>query len=81
VARRLAVAGYVAFAPDGLTAVGGYPGDGEKAVVLLGQVDPGKMREEFFASALWLKPAPMAAASWAPSGSASVAASTSSRCA
>ena len=31
VARRLAVANFIAFAPDGLTSVGGYPGDEEKA--------------------------------------------------
>jgi carboxymethylenebutenolidase len=58
VARRLAVAGYIAFAPDGLTSVGGYPGDDEKAAVLFGQVDGGKMREDFLASALWLKARP-----------------------
>ena len=55
VARRLAVANFIAFAPDGLTSVGGYPGDEEKAVALFSQVDPGKMREDFFASAMWLK--------------------------
>ena len=34
VARRLAVANFIALAPDGLTSVGGYPGDEEKAVKL-----------------------------------------------
>jgi len=58
VARRLAVAGYIAFAPDGLTSVGGYPGDDEKAAVLFGQVDGAKMREDFLAAALWLKARP-----------------------
>jgi carboxymethylenebutenolidase len=58
VARRLAVAGYVAFAPDGLTSVGGYPGDDEKAAMLFGQVGAGTTREDFFASALWLKAGP-----------------------
>ncbi len=58
VARRLAVAGHVAFAPDGLTSVGGYPGDDEKAAVLFGQVDGAKMREDFLASAVWLKARP-----------------------
>ena len=58
VARRLAVAGYMAFAPDGLTSVGGYPGDDEKAAVLFGQVDQGKMREDFLAAAEWLKARP-----------------------
>jgi carboxymethylenebutenolidase len=55
VARRLAVANFIAFAPDGLTSVGGYPGDEEKALALFGQVDRGKMTEDFLASATWLK--------------------------
>src|SRR6266481_2560736 len=42
VARRLAVENFVAFAPDGLTSVGGYPGDDEKGGQLFGQLDPGK---------------------------------------
>jgi carboxymethylenebutenolidase len=58
VARRLAVAGYIAFAPDGLTSVGGYPGDDEKAAALFGEVDGAKMREDFLAAALWLKARP-----------------------
>ena len=58
VARRLAVAGFIAFAPDGLTSVGGYPGDDEKAATLFGQVDRGKMTEDFLASAMWLKSRP-----------------------
>ena len=39
VARRLAVANFMAFAPDGLTSVGGYPGDDEKGLRLFTQVD------------------------------------------
>src|SRR5271165_6839560 len=39
VARRLAVANFIAFAPDGLTSVGGYPGDDEKSGALFAQVD------------------------------------------
>jgi carboxymethylenebutenolidase len=58
VARRLALAGYIAFAPDGLTSVGFYPGDDEKGLALFGQVDGGKMREDFVAAALWLKARP-----------------------
>jgi carboxymethylenebutenolidase len=58
VARRLAVAGYIAFAPDGLTSVGGYPGDDEKGAALFGKVDGGKMREDFYAAAMWLKNRP-----------------------
>jgi carboxymethylenebutenolidase len=58
VARRLAVANYIAFAPDGLTSVGGYPGDDEKGLALFGQVDRGKMGEDFLAAANWLKSRP-----------------------
>jgi carboxymethylenebutenolidase len=58
VARRLAVAGFMAFAPDGLTSVGGYPGDEEKAAMLFGTVDRTKMNEDFFAAANWVKNRP-----------------------
>jgi carboxymethylenebutenolidase len=58
VARRLAVANFVALAPDGLTSVGGYPGDEEQAVKLFPTVDAAKMREDFLAAASWLKARP-----------------------
>jgi len=58
VARRLGTVGYMAFAPDGLTSVGGYPGDEEKAAALFGTVDRAKMTEDFVASAAWLKMQP-----------------------
>ncbi|MFZ1964633.1 MAG: dienelactone hydrolase family protein [Roseiarcus sp.] len=58
VARRLAVANFIAFAPDGLTSVGGYPGDDEKGAMLFAQVDGAKMRDDFFAAATWLKSRP-----------------------
>jgi carboxymethylenebutenolidase len=58
VARRLAVANYIAFAPDALTSVGGYPGDDEKGLALFAQLDRGKMAEDFVASASWLKSRP-----------------------
>jgi carboxymethylenebutenolidase len=58
VARRLAVADFIAFAPDGLTSVGGYPGDDEKGATLFRQVDSAKMSEDFFAAAMWLKSRP-----------------------
>jgi carboxymethylenebutenolidase len=58
VARRLAVAGFIAFAPDGLTSVGGYPGDDEKGAALFREVDRAKMAEDFFAAAMWLKSRP-----------------------
>jgi carboxymethylenebutenolidase len=55
VARRVGTSNFVAFAPDGLTSVGGYPGDDEKGAQLFGQVDRAKMAEDFVASARWLK--------------------------
>ena len=58
VARRLGVAGYMALAPDGLTSVGGYPGDEEKATQLFNTVDKNKMTEDFVASGLWLNARP-----------------------
>ena len=58
VARRLAVADFIAFAPDGLTSAGGYPGDDEKGGALFKQVDAAKMKEDFFAAATWLKARP-----------------------
>jgi carboxymethylenebutenolidase len=58
VARRLGVADFLAFAPDGLTSVGGYPGDDEKGAALFAKVDPDKMFEDFVASTEWLKSRP-----------------------
>jgi carboxymethylenebutenolidase len=58
VARRLALADFIAFAPDGLTSVGGYPGDDEKGAALFNQVDGARMMEDFLAAALWLKSRP-----------------------
>jgi carboxymethylenebutenolidase len=58
VARRLGTANFLAFAPDGLTTVGGYPGDEEKGAALFGSVDKPKMTEDFIASARWLKARP-----------------------
>ncbi|HYZ84578.1 MAG TPA: dienelactone hydrolase family protein [Bryobacteraceae bacterium] len=58
VARRLAVANFLAFAPDGLTSVGGYPGNDEKGAELFKQVDRARMTEDFIASARWLKSRP-----------------------
>lgn len=50
VARRLAVAGHVALAPDGLSPLGGYPGDDEKGRELQTKIDPAKLMEDFFAA-------------------------------
>jgi carboxymethylenebutenolidase len=58
VARRVAIAGFMALAPDGLTSVGGYPGDDEKGGALFKEVDQGKMLDDFFAAATWLKSRP-----------------------
>jgi carboxymethylenebutenolidase len=58
VARRLAKAGYMAFAPDGLTSVGGYPGDDQKGAAAFRTVDGKKMTEDFVAAAKWLKTRP-----------------------
>jgi len=58
VARRLAVANFIAFAPDALTTLGGYPGDEDKAREMFAKLDRGKMFEDFIASAAWLKARP-----------------------
>src|SRR5690349_6616539 len=58
VARRLGTENFLALAPDGLTSVGGYPGDDEKGGQLFGQVDRPKMTEDFIAAARWLKARP-----------------------
>jgi len=50
VARRAAKAGFVALAPDGLSSVGGYPGNDEKGRALQQQVDPTKLMNDFFAA-------------------------------
>ncbi len=55
VARRFAVANFVAFAPDGLTSVGGYPGDDEKGAAAFRTVNGPKMIEDFVAAVGWLK--------------------------
>lgn len=56
--RRLAVAGFLAFAGDGLTSVGGYPGNDEAGGKLFGTVDRAKMLNDFEAAARWLKAHP-----------------------
>lgn len=54
VARRLAKAGFLALAPDGLSSVGGYPGNDEKGRELQQKVDPTKLMNDFFAAIEWL---------------------------
>jgi carboxymethylenebutenolidase len=58
VARRLGTANFMALAPDGLTSLGGYPGDDEKGAAAFGKVDRAKMAEDFVAAARWLKARP-----------------------
>ena len=58
VARRLGTEKFMAFAPDGLTSAGGYPGDDEKGGKAFQQVDRQKMLEDFVAAAQWLKARP-----------------------
>lgn len=53
VARRLAKQGYRALAPDGLSSVGGYPGNDEEGVALQKTVDPEKLMNDFFAAIEW----------------------------
>ncbi|WP_090878960.1 YghX family hydrolase [Bauldia litoralis] len=49
VARRMAKAGFMALAPDGLTSVGGYPGTDDEGRELQQKVDPEKLLNDFFA--------------------------------
>jgi carboxymethylenebutenolidase len=51
VTRRLALEGFVAFAPDALTPLGGYPGDEDRARALFAQLDQSKTRQDFLAAA------------------------------
>ncbi|ENG2550140.1 TPA: dienelactone hydrolase family protein [Citrobacter farmeri] len=58
VARRVAKAGYIALAPDGLSSVGGYPGNDEEGKVLQQKVDPMKLMNDFFAAVEFMKQHP-----------------------
>lgn len=58
VVRRFATNNFIAFAPDGLTSVGGYPGDDEQGAVKFRQVNGPKMFEDFVAASEWLKTRP-----------------------
>jgi carboxymethylenebutenolidase len=55
IARRLALDGYVAMAPDALTPLGGYPGDEDKARTEFAKLDQTKTRQDFLASYAALK--------------------------
>jgi carboxymethylenebutenolidase len=58
IARRFALANFMAFAPDGLTSLGGYPGDDYRGGQLFTKMDGKKMTEDFVAAAMWLKSRP-----------------------
>lgn len=51
ITRRVALAGYLAYAPDALTPLGGYPGDEDKARELFTKLDPAKARADIVAGA------------------------------
>jgi carboxymethylenebutenolidase len=55
IARRVALANFMAFAPDGLTSLGGFPGDDYKGGQMFSKIDGKKMAEDMLASAMWLK--------------------------
>lgn len=55
VARRLAAAGYLALAPDGLYPVGGYPGNDEEGKLLQDKLNPAQLRADMLNSAKFLK--------------------------
>ncbi len=54
ITRRLALAGYLAFAPDALYPLGGYPGDEDSARSEFAKLDQSKTREDMLAAANWL---------------------------
>ena len=58
VARRFALENFMAFAPDALTSVGGYPGDDYKGGQLFAKIDPAKRTQDYVAAAQWLKARP-----------------------
>lgn len=58
IARRFALANFMAFAPDGLTSLGGFPGDDYQGGQLFNKVDRAKMTEDMVAAARWLKARP-----------------------
>jgi carboxymethylenebutenolidase len=58
IARRLALDGFMAFAPDALTPLGGYPGDEDKARAAFATLDQARTREDFLATASWLRARP-----------------------
>ena len=64
VARRVAKAGYIALAPDGLSSVGGYPGNDDEGRELQQKVDPQKLMNDFFAAVAFMENIRRRAAKW-----------------
>jgi carboxymethylenebutenolidase len=58
IARRIALENFMTFAPDGLTSLGGFPGDDYHGGLLFQKVDGKKMLEDIAAAAMWLKSRP-----------------------
>ncbi len=58
VTRRIALERFIAFAPDALAPLGGYPGDEDRARETFGKLDPAKVREDFVAAAAFLEKRP-----------------------
>ncbi|EPI8561151.1 dienelactone hydrolase family protein [Vibrio fluvialis] len=58
VARRLAMNGFIAFAPDALYPLGGYPGNDDDGRAMQSSMDKAKIEEDFIAAALFLKAHP-----------------------
>ena len=54
ITRRLALENFMAFAPDALFPLGGYPGDEDKARELFPKLDQTKIRQDFVAATHWL---------------------------
>ena len=59
VARRLAKAGFIAFAPDALHPLGGYPGNDDQGKKMQSSLDKDKVEEDFIAAATFLKAHPL----------------------
>ncbi|HYF17845.1 MAG TPA: dienelactone hydrolase family protein [Ramlibacter sp.] len=58
IARRLALDGFMAVAPDALSTVGGYPGDEDKAREAFSKLETPKIQQDFLAAAGWMKGRP-----------------------
>ncbi len=59
VARRFALENFMAFAPDALSSVGGYPGDDYRGGELFNKIDKPKLTQDWVAAARWLKGHPL----------------------